>query len=185
MEKKESAGLAIVYQGKLLVCHTTGRKISKGWGIPKGGIEAGESPLDAAIRETREEVGVKVKKSLINPTPHQFIVTSRKHKYTKVVTYFVVEIDNLSQIGLKDEWIKPNKLQLKEVDSAQFIRLNQLKEMMMVSQQPLLTHLTNTGLLESKQEDNRLEKIRHFAGSFQDYLDYWHSRALNTSNDNN
>lgn len=177
MEKKESAGLAIVYQGKLLVCHTTGRKISKGWGIPKGGIEPGESPMDAAIRETREEIGVKVKRKLIDPTPYQFVVTSRKHKYTKVVTYFIVNIEKLSQIGLKDEWINPNRLQLEEIDSAQFVSLNVLKQMMMVSQQPVLTHLTNQGLLESNNiEDPRLNKIRHFAGSFEDYLDYWNER---------
>ena len=176
MEKKESAGLAIVYQGKLLVAHTTGRKINKGWGIPKGGLESGETPLQAAIRETHEEIGVKVKKRLIDPTPHQFIVTSRKYKYTKVVTYFIVNIDSLKQIGLKDEVIDTKRLQLEEIDVAQFVSLNSLKEMMMVSQQVVLTNLTNQGLLESNQEDINLKKIRHFAGSFNDYLNYWNGR---------
>lgn len=181
MEKKESAGLAIIYQGKLLVGHTTGRKIGKGWGIPKGGIEKSESALDAAMRETREEVGVNVKQSLIDTTPHQFIVTSRKHKYTKVVTYFVVNIDSLKQIGLKDEVIKTKKLQLEEIDAAQFMSLRTLQDAMMISQHSILTHLTNQGLLESKQEDNKLKKIRHFAGSFDDYLDYWNERSTNNS----
>jgi 8-oxo-dGTP pyrophosphatase MutT (NUDIX family) len=176
MEKRESAGLAIVYQGKLLVAHTSGRNINTGWGIPKGGLEIGETPLQAAIRETYEEIGVKVKKHLINPTPRQFIVTSRKYKYTKVVTYFIVNIDNLKQIGLKDEVIDPKRLQLEEIDAAQFISLNSLKEMMMVSQQVVLTNLTNQGLLESKQEDSNLKKIRHFAGSFNDYINYWNGR---------
>jgi 8-oxo-dGTP pyrophosphatase MutT (NUDIX family) len=180
MEKRESAGLAIVYQGKLLVCHTTGRQIDRGWGIPKGGIEKGESPLDAAIRETREEVGVKVNRKLVDPTPYQFVVTSRKHKYTKVVTYFVVQIQDLSQIGLQEEQIKTSMLQVQEVDAAGFIQLRDLKQMMMVSQQSVLTHLTNQGLLESV-EDSRLKKIRHFAGSFNDYLDYWYERTTKNS----
>lgn len=181
MEKKESAGLAIIYQGKLLVGHTRGRRIVKGWGIPKGGIEKGESALDAAIRETREELGVNVKQKLIDTTPHQFIVTSRKHKYTKIVTYFIVEIDDLKQISLKDEVIKTKKLQLEEIDSAQFMSLRTLQNAMMFSQHSILTHLTNQGLLESKQEDTRLKKIRHFAGSFDDYLDYWNEKSINNS----
>lgn len=31
-------------------------------------------------------------------------------------------------------------------------------------------------LLESNQEDSDLKKIRHFAGSFDDYLNYWNGR---------
>lgn len=30
----------------------------KNWDFPKGGVEAGEEPLAAAIRETREEAGI-------------------------------------------------------------------------------------------------------------------------------
>ncbi len=31
------------------------------WGFPGGKIELGESPLDAAIREVQEEIGITVK----------------------------------------------------------------------------------------------------------------------------
>ena len=65
LEQRYSAGIAITYQGKILLGHTTGRKAYHSYGISKGGIEEGESILDAAIRETEEEFGIKVPKKLI------------------------------------------------------------------------------------------------------------------------
>ena len=41
----------------LLVRQTYGRRL---WGLPGGVVDPGETPVDAAIREAREEVGVDV-----------------------------------------------------------------------------------------------------------------------------
>jgi len=41
---------------ELLLCHATG---TSRWDIPKGRREAGESEIDAAIRETAEECGLR------------------------------------------------------------------------------------------------------------------------------
>jgi len=35
------------------------REDGKGWNLPGGGVQPGESPWEAAVRETREEVGVE------------------------------------------------------------------------------------------------------------------------------
>jgi 8-oxo-dGTP pyrophosphatase MutT (NUDIX family) len=40
---------------ELLLCHATGTFV---WDIPKGGREPGETPQEAAIRETAEECGL-------------------------------------------------------------------------------------------------------------------------------
>ena len=101
MKTKTSAGLAIIYDNKILLAHTTSRGWYGSYGIPKGGIDKGESKLDAAIRETKEEVGITISKNLIDKTEHTFTVSTKKYG-NKIVYYYVAQISNLSQIGLKD-----------------------------------------------------------------------------------
>mgnify|MGYP003653574874 FL=1 len=146
LEQRYSAGLAIIWQGKVLLAHTTGRKSSTGWGIPKGGIDKGESKINAAIRETYEELGVKVPSSLIDKNENTFVVTSRSKKYTKIVSYFLVKIDDLSQVGLKKPKISKSKLQLEEIDAAEFMSVDQAKNGIMFSQYPILNVLQSNGL---------------------------------------
>lgn len=147
LETRYSAGIAIVYDGKILLGHSTGRKSNTGYGISKGGIDEGESKLEAAIRETREEFGVKIPNKLIQKQEYTFVVTSRKYKYNKVVYYYIVEIDNLSQIGLKSEEVPRKQLQVKEVDVARFMDRNEATSYIMQSQIPVLQTLTTRGLI--------------------------------------
>ena len=64
---RESAGLLLYRrrsQLEVLLGHPGGpfwtRKDDGAWTIPKGGVDDGESPLEAAIREFREETGFAV-----------------------------------------------------------------------------------------------------------------------------
>ena len=47
---------------ELLLCHVTGQGH---WDLPKGGINDGETPLQAALRETREETGLRLDASAL------------------------------------------------------------------------------------------------------------------------
>lgn len=52
-----SHGLLLLDEsGRVFLAHATG---TAHWDIPKGGAEPGESPLEAALRETREETGLE------------------------------------------------------------------------------------------------------------------------------
>ncbi len=58
--QERSAGGAVVHEGQLLVI-VPSRRAADGarvLGLPKGHIDPGETPLQAAIREVREETGV-------------------------------------------------------------------------------------------------------------------------------
>ena len=59
-DKKEiSAGFLFETPEGFLLVHPTARAKGKGnWDIPKGHIETGEYPLEAAIRELKEETGL-------------------------------------------------------------------------------------------------------------------------------
>src|ERR1700755_2732769 len=54
-ELETSYGGVVVRGGELLVITPAGKKVT---GLPKGGMEAGETPGQAAAREGREETGV-------------------------------------------------------------------------------------------------------------------------------
>ena len=147
LETRYSAGLAIVWNKRVLLLHTTGRGPNKSYGIPKGGIDKNESSLDAALRETREECGIVVPSKLVDKNESTFVVTSRKYKYNKVVTYFIVEVKDLKDIGLKGPDISKSQLQLEEVDIAGFYDYRDAMGLIMKSQAPVITTLLSKGLI--------------------------------------
>ncbi len=70
--RRLSCGTVVVTdERELLLCHVTGQRH---WDLPKGGIHDGESPLDAALRETHEETGL-----VIEPAS---VLDLGRHEYT-------------------------------------------------------------------------------------------------------
>ena len=54
--RRLSCGIVVVNDAhELLLCHVTGQDH---WDLPKGRPESGETPLQTALRETREECGL-------------------------------------------------------------------------------------------------------------------------------
>ncbi len=53
-----SCGIVVLLSSReLLLCHVTGQRH---WDLPKGGIHVGETPAQAALRETHEETGLRL-----------------------------------------------------------------------------------------------------------------------------
>ena len=64
---------------ELLLCHVTGQDH---WDLPKGGIHAGEMPIDAALRETHEETGLRLRaEALLDIGAHAYTAKKNLHLF--------------------------------------------------------------------------------------------------------
>jgi 8-oxo-dGTP pyrophosphatase MutT (NUDIX family) len=137
---KISAGMAILYGDKILLGHPTSLPWVNSFSTPKGGVEEGETYLEAAIRETFEEVGIKIDESQIDnlDSPIEFLYIDKKDKLFKKCYIFIVKISDLSEIGLDHEILDKSQLQLTEFDWAGFLTREKAKDKIFFRFQTLL-----------------------------------------------
>ncbi|NUS19673.1 MAG: NUDIX domain-containing protein [Mesorhizobium sp.] len=110
------------------------------WMIPKGMVEPGEQPAEAALREFEEETGTRL-------TAVPFPLATVRQAGGKMVEAFAVEDDfdcaTVRSIEFEMEW--PPKSGLKqrfpEVEEARWMSLARAREMMLPSQLPLIDAL--------------------------------------------
>jgi len=121
-----TAGIAIKYIDNILLVHPTNSSWHKNTlGIPKGKIEKGEDPIEAAIRETREETGIIIDPiQLKGSEMYECYRYNEEGKATGQLLYFKMEIMDLSEIGIYDLKVPKSQLQLKEVDWAGFVPIS-------------------------------------------------------------
>jgi len=102
--KPQAAGVVMMHGGHVLLLRRSGEGI---WGLPGGGLEKGENPIQAAIRECREEIGFEPTGSLKE--------ISRTDKFgANYTTFFASHPDKAKPI-LNDEheaaaWVPLNNL---------------------------------------------------------------------------
>jgi 8-oxo-dGTP pyrophosphatase MutT (NUDIX family) len=88
IEHHRSAGGLIVHESRiLLISVLEGRR----WQLPKGHIEEGETPEEAAVREVKEETGVSGRIRAPLPGVEYWFVDRRKRRIHKTVDYFVLD----------------------------------------------------------------------------------------------
>lgn len=110
------------------------------WMVPKGRIEPGETPLDAAIREFAEETGARLENPLVP-------LAAIRQAGGKLVEAFAVEGDfdplTLRSNEFELEW-PPRSGEIQrfpEIAEARWMSLGDARAMMLPSQLPLLDAL--------------------------------------------
>ena len=108
--------------------------------IPKGGVDPGEDPADAAVREYTEELGSPL---AATPTP----LCRIRQSGGKIVDVFAAEGDfdpaRLSSLQFEMEWPpRSGAIQrFPECDGARWMTIAEARTMMLPSQVPILDAL--------------------------------------------
>jgi predicted NUDIX family NTP pyrophosphohydrolase len=152
---RKSAGILLFHfvQGtpEVLLVHPGGpfwiHKDLGAWSIPKGGMEEGESNLDAAKRELEEETGIK--------TDGEFIELSSVKQGSKIIFAWAFELHSEAELRMSNsfelEW-PPKSGKLKsfpEIDKAEWFNLEDAKIKINKGQIPLIDELSSI-LMERK-----------------------------------
>ena len=89
-EKTSAGGVVVRTNGETQICliRPTGRTV---WGLPKGGIETGETPPQAAVREVAEETGIEgVVDVELGSIDYTFYSREEGGRIHKTVHYFLM-----------------------------------------------------------------------------------------------
>lgn len=145
---KESAGL-LIYRFKnailqVFLIHPGGpfykSKDEGSWSIPKGEVDSEEGPLDAAIRELKEETGFEAQEPFLKLTPVKQSSYKTVHAWAAEGNYDP-ELMKSNEFAL--EW-PPQSGQIQyfpEADRAQWFTIPEARTKILKGQIPLLDEL--------------------------------------------
>ena len=126
------------------------------WMIPKGAIEDGEVPAEAALREFEEELGTRLEQV-------PFPLCTVKQKGGKVVEVFALEGDldatAITSTEFSMEW-PPRSGELQrfpDLDRARWMRLEEARLMILRSQLPILDALVARLAAPNQQEEQQAD----------------------------
>lgn len=88
VERQRSAGGVVVRAAEILLIATAG---GKRWQLPKGRIEAGETPEQTAVREVREETGVVGEVRVALPGTDYWFAEGPAKRIRKHVDFFLLD----------------------------------------------------------------------------------------------
>ena len=92
-EQTSAGGVVVRDAGELQVCliNPVGRRV---WGLPKGGVEPGETFGETAVREVREETGIEASlEGELGSIDYWFYSRESRTRIHKTVHYFLMRAD--------------------------------------------------------------------------------------------
>lgn len=148
-----SAGILLWRDGdagrEVWIAHMGGpywaRTQERAWSIPKGLVDEGEEPLDAARREFAEEMGV--------PAPDLDYVELGEYRYSsgKLLTVFAADGTGFDPAEVRSdtfelEWPpRSGRMQsFPEIDRAEWVLVARARELLVAAQAPMLDALSPT-----------------------------------------
>ena len=121
----------------LLILHKGGRH----WAFPKGRSNPGETPLESARRELKEETGLDVDKLLQeSPLSERYEFRRKGQTVTKTVQYFPALVSG--RLRLQPEEIQDSKWVLLK-EAMRYLTFQEAKEMCRILVQQLIPNSTS------------------------------------------
>jgi 8-oxo-dGTP pyrophosphatase MutT (NUDIX family) len=130
---KISAGIVVIQNNQILLGHPTGSQWFGTYSIPKGEVEPNETTLEAALRETEEEMGIKIN---IDDVVEDGIIEYKDEfgiKYKEVHWFLAYPINKVV--------VNHNNLQKEEIDWAGFMSKEEAEKRIFGRFKPLLKYL--------------------------------------------
>jgi len=138
-----SCGGVVLDGRKVLLVQVKNMKGKKIWTFPKGHIEAGETPRQAALREVEEETGYKA--SIVRPVIRvRYAFTLQGNYIKKTVQWYLMK--KLGRIGKPDS---------SEILAVRWVSAAKAKEMVLYPSDLRLLEMIDAGLpaAEPDKED--------------------------------
>lgn len=125
LKNRITAGVVFIYKNKILLLHPKNEKWTNSFSYPKGGINDNENIIDAAIRETEEEIGIKLPKKFLLDKP-QYRIVNKDEEFNDIIKidyYYIIYLNDkqFKKLFNNDLIINFKNLQKDEVDWGGFL----------------------------------------------------------------
>ncbi|MFD2611702.1 NUDIX hydrolase [Paenibacillus gansuensis] len=131
-----SVGVLITDGRQFLACHSTGNSF---YDLPKGLKEEGETPVEAGIRETREETGIELDAALLEDLG---VFPYLRNKDLHLFRWTADQLPDVKQLRCTSYFIHPRSgKKIPEADGYKYVLFEQLEKDMAKSMAKLLRSL--------------------------------------------